>query len=253
MLRLLLMLTVMPAALAALTATAVTAATSMAAAAVAATATVTATPAPSVPVEHVQVRVVTGNEELTEGSLVELRIYEAGRVMRSFQLTHGATWPRDSTLLIPVTLLEPLDPRNVVRFALYYRAASPLTPPWEVVSADVELSHGSAAPVRLLNATLSGVIDQQGELATEERDSASLICSTDADCDDHKRCNGHERCSPHTRGADARGCVRGAPLVCPVNQVCAEGRGCVGLDAAVTRPATTTAPASAASAPAAVP
>jgi hypothetical protein len=112
-----------------------------------------------------------------------------------------------------------------------------LTPPWELVSADVELPGGGASPERLLNATLSGVIDQQGELASEERDTASLICVTDADCDDHRSCNGHERCAPHTRGADARGCVKGAPLVCPVNQVCAEGRGCVGLDTSVTRSA----------------
>jgi hypothetical protein len=224
MLRLLLMLTVVSGAFATAEANAATAAAAAAEPA-----------APAGPVKHLQVRLVTGPEELTEGSLVELRIYEAGGVMRSFPLTHGATWPRDSTLVIPVTLLEPLDPRDVVRFGLYYRAASPLTPPWEVVSADVELSPGSAvperssAPERLLNATLSGVIDQQGELASEERDAASLTCATDADCDDHKSCNGHERCAPHTRGADARGCVKGAPLVCPVNQVCAEGRGCVGV------------------------
>jgi hypothetical protein len=186
-------------------------------------------PTSALSVKHLQVRVVTGAEELTEGSLVELRVYEAGRVMRSFQLTHGAAWPRDSTLVIPVTLVEPLDPRNVLRVALYYRAASPLSPPWEVVSADVELADGNAAHLRLLNATLSGVIEQQGELASEDRDSASLMCATDADCDDHKACNGRERCAPHTRGADARGCVKGPPLVCPVNQVCAEGRGCVGL------------------------
>lgn len=188
-------------------------------------------PTSALSVKHLQVRVVTGAEELTEGSLVELRVYEAGRVMRSFQLTHGAAWPRDSTLVIPVTLVEPLDPRNVLRVALYYRAASPLSPPWEVVSADVELADGNAAHLRLLNATLSGVIEQQGELASEDRDSASLMCATDADCDDHKACNGRERCAPHTRGADVRGCVRGAPMVCPVNQVCMEGRGCAGLDA----------------------
>ena len=29
---------------------------------------------------------------------------------------------------------------------------------------------------------------------------------------------------------DARGCVKGTPVVCPVNQVCGEGVGCHGTD-----------------------
>jgi hypothetical protein len=174
---------------------------------------------------------LTIGEELTPGSLVELRLYEAGKGVRRLPLTHGESWPRDSTLVIPVKLNEPLDPRSVLRFGLYYRAASPLTPPWEVIAAEVDLASGRAAPQRLLDASLFGTISRQGELATEERDSGSMTCLSDADCDDHRRCNGQERCAPQSAGADARGCVKGAPLVCPVNQVCTEQRGCRGLDA----------------------
>jgi hypothetical protein len=184
------------------------------------------------PVTHLQVRIVTGAEELTAGSLLELRIYEAGKGVRRLPLTHGEAWPRDSTRVIPVTLTEALDPRTVLRFGLYYRAASPVAPAWEVVSADVDLSSGRGSPERLLNATLSGVIARQGELASEEREARSMICATDADCDDHRSCNGHERCAPRSAGADARGCVKGMPVVCPVNQVCSEGRGCRGPDTA---------------------
>ena len=184
------------------------------------------------PVTHIQVKVITGAEELTAGSFVELRIYEAGKAVRHLPLTHNDLWPRDSTLVIPLTLNEALDPRGVVRFGLYYRAANPLSPPWEVVSAEVDLAPGSDSPVRLLDATLSGVIARQGELASDEREASAVTCSTDADCDDHKNCNGHERCAPRSAGADARGCVKGAPLVCPVNQVCTEAHGCRGLDAA---------------------
>jgi hypothetical protein len=183
-------------------------------------------------VTQVQVRIVTGAEELAAGSLVELRIYEAGKGVRHLPLTHGEAWPRDATLVIPVTLTEPLDPRTVVRFGLYYRAASPVAPAWEVVDAYVDLSSGRGAPQRLLNATLSGVIARQGELATEEREAGSMTCMTDADCDDHRRCNGQERCAPRSAGADARGCVKGSPVVCPVNQVCTEAHGCQGLDTA---------------------
>lgn len=183
-------------------------------------------------VTHIQVKVITGAVELTAGSFVELRIYEAGKAVRHLALSHDEVWPRDSTLVIPLTLSDALDPRAVLRFSLYYRAASPLTPPWEVVSAEVDLAPGSAAPVRLLDATLSGVIARQGELASDEREASAVTCSTDADCDDHKNCNGHERCAPRTAGADARGCVKGAPMVCPVNQVCTEAHGCRGLDAA---------------------
>jgi hypothetical protein len=184
------------------------------------------------PVTHIQVKVTTGAVELTAGSYAELRIYEAGKAVRHLALTHDETWPRDSTLVIPLTLTEALDPRGVLRFGLYYRAANPLTPPWEVTSAEVDLAPGSESPVRLLDTTLSGVIARQGELATDEREASAVTCSTDADCDDHKTCNGHERCAPRAAGADARGCVKGAPLVCPVNQVCTEAHGCRGLDAA---------------------
>ena len=192
-------------------------------------------------VTHVQVRIVTGADELTAGSQLELRIYEAGKTARHLPLTHGEAWPRDSTRIIPLVLAEPLDPRAVLRFGLYYRAANPLLPAWEVVSAEVDLSPEGTAPERLLNATLAGVMERQGELATEEREPGTMACLSDADCDDHRSCNGRERCAPRSAGADARGCVKGLPVVCPVNQVCTEGHGCRGLEAAV--PAAPAAPA----------
>jgi hypothetical protein len=182
----------------------------------------------AMPVNHIQVRIVTGLTDLSAGSYLELRIYETGKQVRRLPLTHGEAWPRDSTRVIPLSLSEALDPRTVHRFSLYYRAASPLAPPWEVVAADVDLSAGSEPQQLLLNATLSGQIARQGELASMDRDASAMVCMTDSDCDDHKTCNGQERCAPNTPGADARGCVSGSPLVCPVNQVCSEGRGCVG-------------------------
>jgi hypothetical protein len=187
-----------------------------------------ATAAQAVPVSRLEVRVVTGAAELSAGSDLELRIYEAGKSVRRLPLVHGEAWLPSSTHLIPVKLNDALDPRNVQRFALYYRAGSPLAPAWEVVSADVEIPSGQEAPQRLLDTTLSGVIAKQGELATVDRDQAAMVCSSDADCDDHKACNGKERCAPRSRGADARGCVKGAPVVCPVNQVCGESVGCHG-------------------------
>jgi hypothetical protein len=185
--------------------------------------------AAAAPVSRLEVRVVTGGQELAAGSDLELRIYEAGRTVRKLPLAHGEAWLPDSTHLIPVQLNESLDPRNVLRFALYYRAGSAVAPALEIIAADVELADGSASPPKLLDATLSGIIPRQGELATVER--ASLTCGSDADCDDHKSCNGHERCAPRTAGADARGCVKGAPVACPVNQICGEGIGCHGPDA----------------------
>jgi hypothetical protein len=193
--------------------------------------TLYAAQAGAVPVTHFQVRVVTGAAELGAGSDLELRIYEAGKSVRRLPLVHGEAWLADSTHVVPVKLNDSLDPRNVLRFALYYRAASPLAPAWEVVAADVELPTGQDSPERLLDATLSGVIVKQGELATVERDQATLMCGSDADCDDHKICNGKERCAPRAPGADARGCVKGTPVVCPVNQVCGESVGCHGTDA----------------------
>jgi len=181
-------------------------------------------------VSNVQVRLVTGADELTAGSVLELRIYESGKAARHLPLTHGEAWPRNSTRIIPVALAEPLDPRTVLRFGLYYRAASPLAPAWEVVAAEVDFSYGGAAPEQLLNATLSGVLERQGELATGEREPGSMACASDAECQDHRSCNGHERCAPRSAGADARGCVKGVPVVCPVNQVCTEEHGCRGLE-----------------------
>jgi hypothetical protein len=196
----------------------------------------------AVPVSKLEVRVVTGGAELSAGSDLELRIYETGKSVRRLPLVHGEAWLPSSTHLIPVKLNDALDPRNVQRFALYYRAGSPLAPAWEVVSADVEVRSGQEAPERLLNATLSGVIAKQGELASVERDQASMACSSDADCDDHRSCNGKERCAPRTPGADARGCVKGTPVVCPVNQVCGESVGCHGTTALKTFTPDATAP-----------
>ncbi|HEY2635513.1 MAG TPA: hypothetical protein VGI51_12345 [Steroidobacteraceae bacterium] len=185
--------------------------------------------AEAVPVSRLEVRVVTGAAELSAGSSLELRIYEAGKSVRRLPLVHGEAWPRDSTHIIPVKLSDALDPRNVVRFSLYYRSASPTPSELEIVAADVELPSSKEMPEKLLDATLSGVIAQQGELATTDRDQAALACRSDADCDDKRTCNGHERCAPRAPDADARGCVKGAPVVCPVNQVCGEGVGCRGV------------------------
>ncbi len=189
------------------------------------------TAAKAVPVSSLEVRVVTGDAELSAGSDLELRIYEAGKSVRRLPLVHGEAWLPSSTHLIPVKLNDALEPRNVQRFALYYRAGSPLAPAWEVISAEVEIPSGQATPQRLLDATLSGVIAKQGELATVERDQAAMVCSSDSDCDDHRMCNGKERCAPRSPGADSRGCVKGSPVVCPVNQVCGEGVGCKGTSA----------------------
>jgi hypothetical protein len=181
------------------------------------------------PVSHLEVKIVTGAEDLGAGSSLELRIYEAGKGVRRLPLLHGEAWPHDSTHIVPVKLSEALDPRNVERFSLYYRSASQPPRSFEIIAADVELPSGKEPPELLLGATLSGVITGQGELATVERDQAALACRSDADCDDKRTCNGQERCAPHSPGADARGCIKGAPVVCPVNQVCGEGVGCRGL------------------------
>src|SRR5258708_22794737 len=98
-----------------------------------------ATSAGAIPVSHLEVRVVTGADELSAGSSLELRIYEAGRSVRRLPLVHGEAWPRDSTHNNPVQRSEALDPRNVVRFSLYHRRPGPLAPEVGVVRSDVEL------------------------------------------------------------------------------------------------------------------
>ncbi len=185
--------------------------------------------AAAAPVSRLDVRIVTGADELAAGSSLELRIYEAGKSVRRLPLVHGESWPRNSTHLIPVKLTETLDPRNVVRFGLYYRGRKP-----GGAGVRGRRCRGAVAFVigiaeRLLDATLSGVISRQGELATMDREQSAMTCKSDADCDDRRACNGRERCAPHSAGADARGCVKGTPVVCPVNQVCGEGVGCRGV------------------------
>jgi hypothetical protein len=192
--------------------------------------------ASAAPVRQLEVRIVTGAVQLTAGSDLELRIYEAGKDVRRLPLAHGEAWLPDSTHLIPVRLSDSLEPRDVRRFALFYRPGSPLSPPFEIISADVELPSSGGEPQKLLGMTLSGVIARQGELATEDREQSAGQCLSDADCDDKRACNGRERCDPHSREADARGCVKGTPVICPVNQVCGEGMGCHGLEQAPNGP-----------------
>jgi hypothetical protein len=185
--------------------------------------------APAAPVRQVELRIVIGAEQLTAGSDLELRIYESNGVVRRLPVAHEDSWLPDSTHLIPLKLDESLEPRNVQRFAIYYRPSSALAAPFEIIAADVELPSVNGEPERLLGQTLSGVIARQGELATENHALAGGTCASDAECDDHRACNGRERCAPHAAKADARGCVRGEPVVCPVNQICGEGIGCHGL------------------------
>ena len=128
----------------------------------------------AIPVSRLEVRIVTGAEELSAGSSLELRIYEAGKSVRRLPLVNGEAWPRDSTHVIPVKLSDPLDPGSVVRFSLYYRSASPSAPGLEIVAADVEVPSSKESPERLLDTTLSGTIARQGELATTDRDPAAL-------------------------------------------------------------------------------
>ncbi len=116
------------------------------------------------PVSRLEVRIVTGAQELNAGSSLELRIYEAGRAARHLPLVHGEAWPRDSTHIIPVRLGEALDPRGVLRFSLYYRSTSPLAPGLEIVAAEVRLPTGREPPEKLLDATLSGVISGAGRI-----------------------------------------------------------------------------------------
>jgi len=130
------------------------------------------------------VRVVTGAAELTAGSLLELRIYEAGKAARHLPLTHGEAWPRDSTRIIPLALAEPLDPRAVLRFGLYYRAASPLAPAWEVVAAEVETllarrpGAGAAPECDVVGAFSNGRANSRRKSANRPR----VACISDADC-----------------------------------------------------------------------
>jgi hypothetical protein len=184
------------------------------------------------PVTQLSVHVAVGGEDLAAGSVLELKIYEIGGRVRRLPLAHGEVWPRNSTRVIPLVLAEPLDPRTVKRFALYYRSAVVTAAPWEVASAEVDLQGDKGATKRLLDTTLSGSIAREGELASIELEREALACVRDADCDDGRSCNGRELCRPRSPAADARGCVRGTPVVCPVNQICSEGRGCVGAEPA---------------------
>src|SRR5260370_20328750 len=71
-----------------------------------------ATSAGAIPVSHLEVRVVTGADELSAGSSLELRIYEAGRSARRLPLVHSEAWPRDSTPITSVKLSQAPDPRH---------------------------------------------------------------------------------------------------------------------------------------------
>jgi hypothetical protein len=183
----------------------------------------------AVPVQQVELRIVIGAEQLTSGSELELRLYETNGIIVRLPVEHAEPWLPDSTHLIPLKLSEALEPRSVQRFSIYYRPSNALSAPFEIIAADVELPSSDGQPQRLLGMTLSGVIVRQGELATEDRALAAATCLTDADCDDRRACNGRERCAPQSHEADERGCVRGTPVVCPVNQVCGEGIGCRGI------------------------
>ena len=180
-------------------------------------------------VQRLLVRIVTGTEGAPAGAYVELRIREAGHPDRRLPLAGDAPWPPGSTRTIPVSLGEPLDPDAVARVSIYYRGpANAASASWEIASADVYAmaADGHEKPVAT---AIQGLIRREGEIASSERAASSLMCVTDADCDDGRACNGRERCDPSASNASARGCVPGSPVICPRNQVCMERIGCRGL------------------------
>ena len=180
-------------------------------------------------VTRLEVRVVTGADGAGAGGYAELRVRELGRPERRIPLAPGDGWPAGSTRVVPVQLAEPLDAEAVSRVGIYYRAANAAAPDsWEIKSADVYALRAGER-VRLAGASITGVVLREGELASAERATSSLTCVTDSDCSDGRMCNGAEVCQPGARNADVRGCVRGAPLSCPVNQACIEGQGCRGV------------------------
>jgi hypothetical protein len=184
-------------------------------------------------VTRLEVRIATGADGAGAGGYVELRLRELGRPERRVPIARGDAWPAGSTRVVPVTLPEPIDADAIARVGVYYRSANPASPDaWEIASAEVFALRGSQR-VRLTTAPIQGVVLREGELGSAERAASSLTCVTDADCDDARLCNGAERCQPGAPGANARGCVRGAPLACPVNQACIEGQGCRGVGDAV--------------------
>ena len=189
-------------------------------------------------VSALDVSVTSGPAELPRGAVLELKIYEQGPVARTLVLTHGEAWPAAATRVIRVTLDRPLDPRRVRRFSLAYRAPRNGLTAWEVESAQVEWE-ANGERQRLLAASLAGVVAVDRELSSADVQDHQLLCATDADCDNGRTCDGVERCEPHNRRADARGCVSGRPVTCPINQVCVEHVGCRGVGAAgATAPAT---------------
>ena len=189
---------------------------------------VAAAPADPVLVSTLEVSATSGEAALPRGAEIELKIYEQGPVPRVYPLTHGEPWPAAATRLFRVRLDRPLDPRRVRRYSLAYRGQAKGLTSWEIESAFVEWQ-ANGERQRLLATTLSGVLAVDRELASEELRDAQLLCATDSDCDNGRSCDGVERCEPRSRYADARGCVAGHPVICPVNQVCVEHAGCRGL------------------------
>ena len=178
-------------------------------------------------VRALDVTVTAGDRPFPARATLLLKIYEQGPLPRVLTVVREGEWPAGATRIVRLVLDRPLESTRVRRFALALEAAAADAAPWDVEAAYVEWQ-GSAGRERLLASNLAGVVAVGRDLASAERRDGDGRCSTDSDCSDGLDCNGAERCAPAAAGADARGCVAGRPVVCPVNTVCAEHRGCTG-------------------------
>ena len=186
-----------------------------------------AAPAVAEQVRALDVTVTGGERPFPAKATLLLRIYEQSPLPRVLTVVRDVEWPAGATRIVRLILDRPLESSRVRRFALSLEAGAADTASWDVESAFVEWQ-GPAGRERLLAANLAGVVAVGRDLASAERREGDGLCNSDGDCSDGLDCNGLERCAPHAVGADARGCVVGRPIACPVNTVCAEHRGCVG-------------------------
>lgn len=177
-----------------------------------------------------EIQISTGNDDLREGSNVELVIaMRDGRELRKTVNNPRERFADRTSKTVSMNFAPGVRVEDINTVTLNWQPdrGGGLTraDEWEMAGLQLATlnSRGRAEPFFIARGQ-KFVGAGSVVLSNTLRSDGPALCTNDNQCDDGSYCNGVERCQPGSAGADARGCVANPNPICRAGQFCNEER-----------------------------